>query len=343
MKRRARWWHGSALALAALGCGGRTFEDPFSFPTVDAGQPGSDPGTGQPGSTDAAVSGTGDAGPGIGPDPGTGQPGTDPLMTCGLPVGQLHQLPTEADFRALFGRTWLSCGQPSITHDPREAGFVAQSGGTYQILVRDASGRVVPDGRGGTFKIVPNAPSVWQVDFAGAAGALKVATITDAPRRLSMNEIGVFNFVYVPADTAGWIEGAAPQPERGTYVRPTACSLKPGPPHQVASAAEMRKRLVRSWSLCSPTGLGPEARGQAGIEIRADGRYNVLVVDTSNRMVAATDVHDQGRWDVVTNSPPYEVTFSRDDGSAAAIFVELTDPPVFASMNSGTYLYTPID
>jgi len=255
-------------------------------------------------------------------------------------------LPTEADFRALFGRRWLSCGQPSITHDAREAGFVAQSSGTYQILVRDAAGQVVPDGRGGTFSIVRNAPSVWQVDFAGAASALKVATVTDSPRRLSMNEIGVFNYIYVPTDVDGWIEGATPQPDRGTWVAPPQCAVASGPPRPVTSAAELSTLLERRWALCSPKGLGPDARGQAGLDIRADGKYNVLVVDTSGQIVAATDPNDQGWWEIVSNAPPFQITFHRDDRAFSPVFVHLTDPPIFASIDVGgvpAFVYAPLD
>jgi hypothetical protein len=105
-------------------------------------------------------------------------------------------------------------------------------------------------------------------------------------------------------------------------------------------------RLPRRWALCSSNGLGPDAKGQAGLEIRADGTYNVLVVDTTNRIVSATDVRDQGKWDVVSNAPPYQVTFTRDDGAFSPIFVSFTDPPEFASMQSGgvtVFVYTPLD
>jgi hypothetical protein len=307
----------------------------------------SDPGSGAAGSAgrpeaDSSIG----ADSGIGTDSETGPPDVDPLTTCGLPVGQIHPLPTEADFRALFARTWLSCGQPNITHGTNEAGFVAQSTGSYQILVHDSTGHLVPDGRGGTFSVVANAPNVWQVDFAGTVGPLKVATITDSPRRLSMNEMGVFDYVYVPADTTGWIDVATPQPARGTYVPPTTCSVAPGPPLAVSSAAEMRMRLARFWELCSSTGLGPDARGQAGVDIRADGTYNVLVAASTGGIVPATDVQDQGRWDVVSDAPPYQVTFTRDDGSFTPIFVSLTDTPTFLSMASGgvvTHVYIPVD
>jgi hypothetical protein len=105
-------------------------------------------------------------------------------------------------------------------------------------------------------------------------------------------------------------------------------------------------RLPRRWALCSPNGLGPDSKGQAGVEIAADGKYNVLVVDTANHVVPATDVRDQGKWEVVSNAPPYQVTFTRDDGAFRPIFVSFTDPPEFATMESGGvayYVYTPLD
>jgi hypothetical protein len=272
-----------------------------------------------------SMSGSGNLEP---PPAGSSQPATsDPGNGCTEKPGQLHPSPTADDFRAVFSRRWLSCGDPTITHDSKEVGFEANVDGTYRMLTKSADGTLQPNGRGGTYKLVPNVPSVWQVDFAGAAGALKVATITDAPRLLSMNEIGVFLYRYTPLDITGWNDDAASQTTRGTYTRPAACANTGGTVRTIQSEAEFKMLITRRWALCTDRGIGEPDPGRSGLEIRADGHYNVLAVDPANRTIVATDVLDAGTWIVYPNTPEYQITFQRGDGQMRIAMTSLTTGP----------------
>jgi hypothetical protein len=290
--------------------------------------------------------------PGFGAaDAGLRPQGWDAGCGCEAPLGTLHPTPTAASFRALFGREWRTCAVPGISGLPNEAGFKADANGNLTIRVFDAAGNVV-DGPHGTYTVEPNQPSVWQVNVYGTiqadagtvAFALLLATITDSPEMLALQGQGGGE-VPAYAPVVDWPDAgtACPASALGVYEPPAACAAPTSGTLSLSDMAAVTSLLAQSWLLCSPAGVGTTSPSQAGIVIRADGTYSVLVVDSSGALVEATGIDDVGTWNIPFFSPGsnvFQLDFRAGGPGTFILQASFSESPLELLLNNeGVYKY----
>ncbi len=267
---------------------------------------------------------------------------------CAEGPGQFHPLATQADFISLFSRRWLACEPGSVTGFLQGEGLEAHTDGTYAVLVYDSSGNLGPNGETGTYNVVPNGPGVWQINISlGVPTAMVVATVTDSPRMMVMNENAVYLFHYVPLDDTGWPDdaGAACSEAGVAYSPPAECAASPGPTLPITSQSQFTSLLVQPWLLCSAEGgveemVAPSQApdpSQAGVDIRSDGTFNVLVLDATGRLVPGTDIYQAGTWQVEPNPAPntFQVNFQYPAGEAPLLATFAEGPPLQLMLSSG--------
>jgi hypothetical protein len=106
----------------------------------------------------------------------------------------------------------------------------------------------------------------------------------------------------------------------------------------VTGTAEARPFLTRRWVLCSAKGL--LQRPQAGMEIRADGRFSLLAWTAEGALRALTGIENEGTVSFRATDQTGQVDFYADLGGDWIVHpVWGTDPRVVSYDNNGVERY----
>jgi hypothetical protein len=116
-------------------------------------------------------------------------------------------------------------------------------------------------------------------------------------------------------------------------VRPppaAQCGL-PGVQHKFANLPEFATLLVRRWLLCSHTGIARTSvvPGEAGLELRADGTFAILVGNEAGAVVPGTAPNTAGTYLTVGNGPnAIQLDLKAKSGELYAMWVAIaSDSP----------------
>ena len=320
-----------ALALAVGGCGGKSVTSSAGDGVgrnVDPGEGGSGgggAGGGGPVSRDAGGSWGGET-PGndggvVHPTPNP-QPTVDgaaclgplastresyvPPNSCAAPESNiLGPVATIGELHALLLGEWLLCGATSVFGSKDEIGIELIADGQWFKLYPDGNGGVQrgqgPD-RQGTFEALDNGDAVQlNLTLASGVGAITTPQFSINPRKVRLNNNGVFKADYVSNDAEGRCAPGTSGPTPGKYTPPASCALEPTLGPQPPGVDGVRAALSGRWALCnSPSTFG--TRDEAGLELTTDGEFFKLYMDQNGVWVRGQGFEKQGTYSLLGSS-----------------------------------------
>ena len=253
---------------------------------------------------------------------GTRLPADQPAG-CDAAVPGTYSPATEAEFRATMTRAWLLCAPPSL-FGATEAGFELRADGRWSKLERNPGGgltRAAGWGNEGSWETIDtsamNGAPTFQLNFRidGDGSIFTIPQFGDMSKvRVATAGSVVTDYVPVPAGTP--ILPVDP-PARGGI----GCDATEEP-YAPATEAEFRTAMIGAWLLCAePSFLGT---AEAGLEIRADGRWTKLASAPGRGLVRLGGTGNEGTWETVDTSamngrPTFQINFLLDGGGSVPI------------------------
>ena len=277
-------------------------------------------------------------------------PAARAAAACARPEGRRHAFSSITELRPLLTRRWIRCpsSDPISTGDTTSdvAGVDIDADGRFAILSWNASHdgwvRELGIGNEGTIALRAADTNIMQLDFAFDNGWTQIGSgpLTDGPRALALDDMGVLRWRYVSIDPAD----ADPSTEATTYVDMTkydaaraACTASGGAPRPIG--ADPSSDLTHVWLLCGGKGFTGRA-DEVGVELRADGRYSILSWDPSKRLVRGTGVSNEGKVDL-TYIRSGQLNMVSDEGGTYILHVDLVDGPLrMHTNNEGVFVST---
>ncbi|MFN2504074.1 MAG: hypothetical protein ABR540_07575 [Acidimicrobiales bacterium] len=264
-----------------------------------------------------------------GPLPGSDRvPDEHVVRPCGSSDGE-YRPATEGEFRAAMTGAWLLCQSPSF-FGTDEAGMELRADGRWSKLYWLDDGSLVrAEGPGteGAWIVTDvsamNGRPTFQVDFqADGTDAVSMAlpafgegASVSTVSTVRLNNMGLFIADYVPVPPGTTIHPSPSSPPS----TPDRCD-KPGKhAYSPSTEAEFRETMTRAWLLCgAPSFFGTD---EAGMEIRADGRWSKLFATSWGSLVRGTGPGNEGTWESVDASgmngtPTFQIDFHIDGGGS---------------------------
>ena len=308
------------LALAAGACGGKS----VAGGSGQTDRPSVGGAGGAQGSSGAAGRG-GDQAGGAGGTAGSPQPQPRPQPTgngsgCLEPLGQtrssyvapqsctapeaivLGHAASIGELNALFLGQWLLCSPTSVFGTEDEIGLDVIADGQWFKLYPDGNGGVTrgqgPD-RQGRFEALDNGEMV-QVNLTLASGLTAITTpqFSSSPRKVRLNNNGVYKADYVFNDPEGRCAPGSSAPPPGKYTPPASCSQQPAPEPQPRDVDAVRAAISGRWALCnSPSTFGTS--DEAGLEITTAGEFFKLYPNQAGELVRGQGFDKQGTYSLL--------------------------------------------
>jgi hypothetical protein len=249
---------------------------------------------------------------------------------------------THAEFRRTITRAWLLCEGLSFLGTV-DAGIELRADGRWSKLNwadGDTLVRAAGPGQEGSWESIDIGPQdgrpTYQVNFhidggpdGEGATVFSVPTfgrpgaIASAPSMVRINNLpGTLVADYIPVPPGMMI---LPAPEVDQCDLPVDGSYLP------SSEAEFRDAMTGAWLLCgAPSLFGTE---EAGLELRADGRWSKLQWTSGGALVRAAGPTNEGSWDTMDISEMngrdlFQIELALDGGGFITIV------PVFAGGDS---------
>jgi hypothetical protein len=310
------------LALVSGACGGKSVGSAAGgIGRTDGPNFGGSGGSGQV-SPDAGGSGWGqahpDGGGAINPRPRP-PPGGDGSL-CTEPLGSTREsyvAPSSCEaaeaiilgaaasveeLHALFFGQWLLCDATSVFGSRDEIGFELVANGQWFKLYPDGSGGV-ERGQGadreGTFELIDVGESV-QVNLMLANGLTVIVhpQFSGRPRKVRLNNNGVYEADYVSNDSEGRCVPGTSAPPLGKYTPPATCAQNPTPEPQPPGVDGMRAAISGKWALCNtPSTFGTSDEG--GLEITSAGEWFKLYPNPAGELVRGQGFEKQGTYSLI--------------------------------------------
>jgi hypothetical protein len=198
--------------------------------------------------------------------------------------------------RQKFVGKWVLCSAVSWLGTSDESGLEFADDGRWYKLYASPSGGLE---RGGGF----DQEGTWLyngtivVEIFGGGGTALYPALTTSPRRMRLNNFGVFIGDYIDASLFDGGLGPGTRPDAGTSSDagfPAECS-QGGVPADVPDYATFVTQLTGRWLTCQrPTAFGTS--DEAGLEITADGNWFKLYVVASGALERGSGFDRQGTW-----------------------------------------------
>lgn len=241
-----------------------------------------------------------------------------------------YQPTTEAEFRTVMTRAWLLCQAPSF-FGTDDAGLEIRADGRWSKLTRTSNGSLARAGgwgNEGTWDTVDtsamNGRPTFQINFQVGGGGQWMTTpvFGDGSAASQVSKMRLDSY----AGGASYV--AAPE---GTKILPVPAGADPAPAsgcdrretsYWPSSEAEFRTMMTGVWLLCrTPSFFGTD---EAGLEIRADGRWSKLRQTPNGSLVRPGGEGNEGTWDTVDTSamngrPTFQINFYLGDGGWIAM------------------------
>jgi hypothetical protein len=270
----------------------------------------------------------------------------DSVRLCALSTQTVPQVMGHDNFIIELLGNWVLCGQASLfgTH---ENGLAIAADGTWYKLY-DMGGTLYR-GNGfdeqGTWQVIDEifgpGPGWYQVNFtiAGGGTATTKPVFADNPRKMHVDNNGVFRADYVRSECASGSPGsmdagaveatvaappdASPPPpavDSSTCDYPSLCSVPEQPVATATTQATLAMQLVGDWVQCGQTSFfGTQ---ESGLAIVVDGTWYKLY-DMGGTFYRGQGPSQHGTWNLVDTSVEngpgvFQVNFSPTDGSGTA-------------------------
>jgi hypothetical protein len=206
---------------------------------------------------------------------------------------------------------WIQCSSRGVGPDDG-VGFEVAGDGRYVILIRDTAGAIVR-GKGLLYEGHVHV-SFGGVDFAGDDNATELTDLSFSDATLS--RVFTVNTDFIGYD---YTREAAPA---------AACATPIGSRVWPETEAMYRGLLTGRWERCGRALTSDDS--EVGLEITADGRWNVLVRDADGATVPSTSPFAKGKVNVMTYDPSdghasFGVTFESDLGPMLGLTPLFTD------------------
>jgi hypothetical protein len=189
-----------------------------------------------------------------------------------------------------------------------------------------------------------NGPGSYQVNLRLLGSGTRIIQPTFLSSPSTLSALGM----EIHAVHQRWA-GAAPIPGRSEGIGDGTCG-QPTNPVVLSSAAQVKQLLVGTWILCNGRSVaGGTIDGEAGLEIKGNGQFTLLVRGADGGSLRATDSGAQGTWDVLDTSAMngpgfYQVNFvsSGSEAPFSAAFAAFFQSPEFVRFvgfqNNADYL-----
>lgn len=235
---------------------------------------------------------------------------------CDGPSGR-YRPATEADFRKAVAKVWTLCGDGPSFFGTSEQGLEIRPDGRWAKIehVRgDTYRRQSGWENEGSWSVVDtslvNGGPTFQINFSHGDNRETFTTPVfagDASTvRLDNNGFFVADYHVAPA-------GTTVLPATGTA---NGCE-GPETAYAPATEAEFRAAVTRAWLLCEePSFFGTD---EAGLEIRADGRWSKLQWTPNGALVRLEGWGNEGSWETkdisaMNGRPLFQLSFQVDGG-----------------------------
>lgn len=223
--------------------------------------------------------------------------------TCQRP-GVMRPFSTLTELHTFISRRWVLCSSKGIgdsARDPDQEGLEIHVDGTFEILRKDASGKLVPSTSihgHGTAEFLPVVLHRDEIIFhypdAIDSGPW-ITVVTDSPRALVMTSSIAGGAQYVPETTTDWPDLGIVQPPQGSPKPAPAACTSPRGAGRALSPADFAADVAADWILCSGTPFG-QRTDAAGLRLEAGGAWGTLVWDASGQLALANDIGNGGAW-----------------------------------------------
>lgn len=237
-------------------------------------------------------------------------------VDCGLPADGSYRPTSEPAFRTAMTRVWLLCTAPSF-FGTDEAGLEVRADGSWSKLEWKANGTLVraagPSNEGSWSTLdtsAMNGRPTYQINFQvqGAGESSATPRFGAEASRVRLDNMGLFVADYVAAPPGTPVLPERPSPANG-------CDAADPRNYRPSTVAEFQAAISGSWLLCgAPSFFGT---GEAGLEIRRDGRWSKLFRGPGRSLVRGHGPGNEGTWRTIDTSfmnggPTYQMDFLVD-------------------------------